>query len=101
MLVLFIVVRPIVKVLLSVLNPPPGNTGGRGLAALGTSVADDTAGYAAAAVGPEMESAAELLHDLAPQPDYHADIRLAQRVASNDPRRAAQVVKRWLENGGS
>ena len=101
LLVLFIVVRPIVKVLLSVLNPPPGNTGGRGLAALGTSVADDTAGYAAAAVGPEVESAAELLHDLAPQPDYHADIRLAQRVASNDPRRAAQVVKRWLENGGS
>jgi flagellar M-ring protein FliF len=50
-------------------------------------------------LGQHASFTGDLLHHLTSAPDYKADIKLVQRIAASDPRRAAQVIKRWLEDG--
>ncbi|MEM7405992.1 MAG: flagellar basal-body MS-ring/collar protein FliF [Pseudomonadota bacterium] len=93
LLLLLVVVRPLLKNLLK----PEAEAGPNRLPNPGMP---GVAVGEALAAGPQVDNAGEWLEELSAGPDYKADIRLAQRVAASDPRRAAQVVKRWLENGG-
>ena len=74
LLVLFVVIRPLMKALIS--DSTPANAG----AAAGQRALGGGAGQPGEGI------------------DYQSDVALAQRLAASDPRLAAQVLKKWIDD---
>ncbi|MBT6276319.1 MAG: hypothetical protein HOI95_19570, partial [Chromatiales bacterium] len=99
LMVLLMVVRPLIKALtrsLEVKEKKPRT---------GPALLDTGANEGPEAIGQmdfdtlSLSGGEDTMPDLDIAPNYQADIRLARRVAASDPRRAAHVVKKWLEDG--
>lgn len=97
--VLAMVVRPLMRALVTHLaaRPRPAARSGQHLPG-GEGAAGDGE---AAVLGPYAEGDEEPvgLPQIDARQDYQAHVRIAQSVAASDPRRAAHVLKQWLDDG--
>lgn len=96
---LAMVVRPLMRLLMQYLSTRPRQ--GRGASTAMSSAGDGNGDEDGPAVlGPYADEEPGNLPRIDGAQDYQAHVRIAQNVAAGDPRRAAQVLKGWLDDGG-
>ena len=97
LILIFFVLRPTIKSLLEKPKAVGSSVGGEGavMAPSGSMVTNAGGGQAASGAPLALESDEELMMLEAPK-SYEQRLEMAQKIAGEDPKRVAQVMKTWI-----